>query len=261
MAAFSADPTQLERLYTEHIHELFALAYLHTAKPSDAEELLYGLFADISASEKANRLAMSGKDGLLRLAHRSCMDYYLAKMRKPIKERDLDAQRLPFSMSAQLKALLRLSYTMKTPLFLRYRLGLSYEESAKILGCTAGRVKSLVRRGLQKAGISEGETQKALHSIALGSAGTSQRIYDKLTRNLSDKKYMDKQNTRRFKRKMDHAVPYVTLGILLILLFAFLAVNFGWFGTDPGTQIPGLNTSSATASEILNEIKNGAEAA
>lgn len=230
--AFSPDFRQARQVYLSHGAELFALCYLHAEGPKGASALLNTLLCDMAVSPRCWRLASSGREGLFRCAHNVCMEraYARPKRKKKRKNGEPDAPRpsLPFVMTDALRALLRLPAKYKTPLYLRLALGWGAAETAAVMGGSAARVERLVARGLKKAKLTEERARQALRLLAPLPDGPEEQ-WDSFLVDREDKGFAGQQRLRLFKRWMDHAIPYIALGVVVFCVLAYQGVERGWF--------------------------------
>lgn len=241
MAPFSADLSELEALYFSHAEDLFALCYLHTARGGEAFSLMRTALCDMAYSPKQWKLAQSGREGFLRAAHTSCMDYYVKNPHGPKKKRKKKEPEapmlsagaaLPFSLTDSLRRILRLPVKFKTPLFLRLGRGWTAEETARAAGGSPARVDKLVETALKKLGMDREKVRTLLCSLTAGE-DTLQRVWDRFLTDRDDQGFEGKQRLRRFKRWLDNAIPYIALGVVALGAFAFFGVEYGWFTGVP----------------------------
>ena len=223
----------LETLYAEHANELYLLAYIHGTLPSEAMDILKDFFLELLTNPKSDsRLHdenLTPKLSSMRLLHETCMEYYVSKFRKKRKPDELRESSTPFSVTEDLIAILHLPSNLKTPLVLRYGLNLSAEEAGKVLNRSLKSVESACEKALNKLHKTAAEAAKTLESVSLKD-DTHQRIIDKCLVAANENGVSGQQKFRRFKRTLDKIVPYAAAFILLICLFAYAAVEFGWIG-------------------------------
>lgn len=230
--AFSPDLEQARKLYMPYGLELFALCYLHAGGPKGANTLLQTLLCDLITSPRCWRLASASREGLFRCAHNVCMEQYYKrpKRRKKRKKGEAEPPRptLPFVMTDSLRAIIDLPPKYKTPLTLRLALGWGPEESAAVIGGPAARVDRLTARALKKAGLTEERARQALSTVAPLPDGPEEQ-WNSVLVDREDKSFTGQQRLRRFKRWLDHAIPYIALGTIAFCVFAYQAVEHGWF--------------------------------
>lgn len=229
LGKFTADHDLLEKLYLENKDHIFRIAFLHGCRTDEAITLINNTLLDIASSESRTGKSRSGA-GMLHYLHMMCMDFYRKKLRRNIKAEQLRGQSLPFGMTDILIDILHLPPDTKTPLAAHFGCGFSIEDTAKIVGKRpefVTRQLHTAKKRLSK--YSEVEIRESLESVAVNS-DTHQRIIDKFILSITEKGTGPKQSLKRFKRSLDHYVPYITLGLIVFILFCFLAVQFGWFG-------------------------------
>lgn len=247
--AFSADTRQVEALYMAHAPQLFALCYLHAGGPKGAATLLHTLLCDLLLSPRAWRLASSGAPGLFRCAQEICLEQYYRRAKRPKKNspNSPPAPRtaLPFTMTDALRAILDLPAQYKAPLYLRLALGWSAEDAAAAVGGSPQRVDRLAAKALKKTKLTQERARQALLSVAPAPTGP-QELWDGFLVDQADKGFLGKQRLRRFKRWLDHAIPYIALGVIVFCVLAYQGVEQGWFTGQPyepavpmESQIPG----------------------
>lgn len=247
MASFSPDLSQLKELYDQYGADLFALCYLQAGRPAYAQNLMVTALCDMAASPRLWELAVSGREGFLRVGHLNCVD---ASLRRPkrVKRKKGDqgepAPRavLPFSMTDPLRKLMKLPISPRTALFCRERLGLSAQEGARLMGTSPARFDRLAESGLKKAGITAGQARANLEILTLGQ-DTLEDIWEEFLSQQSQGGFATRQRFRRVRRTMDNIVPFLALCVILIGVAAYFGVEYGWFGSDPNAQIP-VSTSS-----------------
>jgi len=230
--AFSPDLEQARQLYLAHGAELFALCYLHAGGPKGANTLLQILLCDLATSPRCWRLANTGKGGLFRCAHNACMEQYYKRPKRKKKRKKGGPEplhtALPFVMTDSLRAIIDLPPKYKTPLYLRVALGWSVEDSAAAIGGPAARVDRLTARALKKARLTGERARQALSTVAPLPDGPEEQ-WNTFLIDREDKNFAGQQRLRRFKRWLDHAIPAIALGTVVFCVFAYQAVEHGWF--------------------------------
>lgn len=229
LGKYQADNDLLEQLYLQNKDPVFRIAFLHGCTTNEAISIINDTLLDLASSE--SRVEKSRTEtGLLHYLHLMCMDFYRKKLRRNIKAEQLRGQNLPFQMTDILIDILRLPPDTKTPLAVHLGCGLSVEETAKITGKGRGFVTRQLHTAKKKLSkYSEAEIRESLESVMV-KTDTHQRISDKFILNITEKGTGPRQSLKRFKRSLDNIVPYITIGILIFILFSFLSVHFGWFG-------------------------------
>ncbi len=262
--AFTPDLDKAREAYLAYGPELFALCYLHAGGPKGTGALLNTLLCDLVYSPRRWALASRGREGLFRCMHSICLDRYYTrpKRQKKRKKGEPEPPRapLPFVMTDSLRALLALPPKYKTPLYLRVCLGWSAAETAAAIGGPAGRVEYLVKRGLKKAKLTPERAKQAMAAVAPLPDGPEEQ-WNLFLIDREDKGFEGQQRLRRFKRGMDHAIPYIALGVVLFCVLAYQGVEHGWFsGQSYAPSLPGEVSSAvdyATATATVFGIDNG----
>lgn len=241
MASFSPDLDQLKELYDQFGADLFALCYLQGGRPVYALDLMVSALCDMAASRKLWKLAVSGREGFLRVGHLNCVD---ASLRRPkrVKRKKGESQDegprtvLPFSMTDPLRKILRLRITPRTALFCQERLGLSPEDSARIMGTSPARCNHLAAAALKKAGITQGQARANLETIAPGEENL-EKVWEEFLSQQRQKGFATRQRFRRTRRVMDTLMPYLAVCVIAIAVLAYAGVEYGWFGSSPYGQV------------------------
>ena len=119
MASFSPDLSQLKELYDQYGADLFALCYLQAGRPAYAQNLMVTVLCDMAASPRLWELAVSGREGFLRVAHLNCVDASLRRPKRIKRKKGEEGDRapraaLPFSMTDPLRKLMRLRISPRT---------------------------------------------------------------------------------------------------------------------------------------------------
>lgn len=149
---------KLAELYADHIVETRRLAYLLTGSREAADDLAQDAFI-----RSFGRLAHLRKEENFRPYLRRTV-VNLAKMRfrrDALEQRHLDAQRSAAPVSTTdiydeglSDALMQLPYRQRAAIVLRFYCDLPDEETAEMLGCATGTVRSLISRGLDALRVS-----------------------------------------------------------------------------------------------------------
>lgn len=143
---------RLAQLYADHIVETRRLAYLLTGSREAADDLAQDAFI-----RSFGRLAhLRNEENFRPYLRRTVVN--LAKMRfrrGALEHRHLDAQKSSAPVSTTdaydeglRDALMQLPYRQRAAIILRFFCDLPDEETATLLGCAPGTVRSLVSRGL-----------------------------------------------------------------------------------------------------------------
>jgi RNA polymerase sigma-70 factor (sigma-E family) len=155
---------RLETLYAAHAPDAARLAYLLTGDRALAEDLvqeafvrMFGRFRDLRNPEafgaylRKTVVNLAKSHFRRRIVERS---YVEREARQPVQTVEQPGHR-----EEMWDVLQRLTPRQRAAVVLRYYEDLSEAQTADVLGCAVGTVKSLVSRGLEqlRAGLSEGE--------------------------------------------------------------------------------------------------------
>lgn len=163
-ATTPAESGRLESLYAAHAPEAARLAYLLTGDKALAEDLvheafvrMFGRFRDLRHPEAFRAYLRKTVVNLVRshFRRRGVERSFLEKeARRPATTVEQPSGRE--EMWDQLK---QLSHRQRAAIVLRYYEDLTEAQTADVLGCAVGTVKSLVSRGLEqlRAELTEGE--------------------------------------------------------------------------------------------------------
>ncbi|MGH2674278.1 MAG: SigE family RNA polymerase sigma factor [Actinomycetota bacterium] len=153
----TAEGGRLGKLYEAHAPEAARLAFLLTGDRSVAEDLvheafvrLFGRFRDIRHPEAFRSYLRATVVNLARshFRRRRVERAYLERQGRPPDDASPD----PGAREEMWDALQRLSPRQRAAVVLRYYEDLTEAQTAEILGCAVGTVKSLVSRGLDRLG-------------------------------------------------------------------------------------------------------------
>ncbi|HZD18370.1 MAG TPA: SigE family RNA polymerase sigma factor [Actinomycetota bacterium] len=148
-------PGRLEELYTRHAPDAYRLAYLLTGDRPLAEDLVQEAFINV-----AGRLRHLRKpDAFHAYLRRTVLNLSRMHFRRRQVERAYLDREVPVAHVGDLtleldarddlwRQLQRLPYRQRAAIVLRYCEGLSDRESADVLRCRPGTVRSLLSRGL-----------------------------------------------------------------------------------------------------------------
>ena len=238
---------QLKELFDQYGADLFALCYLQAGRPAQALDLMAAALCDMAANPRLWAQAASPREGFFRAAYLNCLDNSLRRPKRRKKKKDSPLEEvpraLPFTLTDPLRQVMKLRLAHKAALFCRERLGLSGEESARVLGTSPLRAQRLAESALKKAGITQGQARANLEALAPGPEnleGVWQEVLDQQGRG----GFAARQRCRRARRFLDAAMPYLALGVVAVCAAAYLGVEYGWFGTPytPTQPIEGVIT-------------------
>lgn len=251
MAKQTRSEEQLHGALLSHGDSLFRLFYMHTKKPGEAESLMEAVLLQYAVSTAALQTPEEERRWLLSAAHGVAMDYYAKKLRKNPADEQLRrlGRNLPFSVTKELCAVLRLPYTVLTPLALLSE-GMEEAEAASVARCPLWLLRRRLSRAEKAAGMTLAEILSWVETIELPAEIRGRALYG-TTNAMHDKHFNTNSGVRTFKQRMDRAIPFVALGVISVCVFSVLAVRLGWFGSvfsSTPSAIPGDVYGSAVTS-------------
>ena len=238
---------QLKELFDQYGADLFALCYLQAGRPAQALDLMAAALCDMAANPRLWAQAASPREGFFRAAYLNCLDNSLRRPKRRKKKKDSPLEEvpraLPFTLTDPLRQVMKLRLAHKAALFCRERLGLSGEESARVLGTSPLRAQRLAESALKKAGITQGQAQTNLEALAPGPENL-ERVWQEFLDQQGRGGFAARQRCRRARRFLDAAMPYLALGVVAVCAAAYLGVEYGWFGAPytPTQPIEGVIT-------------------
>lgn len=238
---------QLKELFDQYGADLFALCYLQAGRPAQALDLMAAALCDMAANPRLWAQAASPREGFFRAAYLNCLDNSLRRPKRRKKKKDSPLEEvpraLPFTLTAPLRQVMKLRLAHKAALFCRERLGLSGEESARVLGTSPLRAQRLAESALKKAGVTQGQARANLEALAPGPENL-ERVWQEFLDQQGRGGFAARQRCRRARRFLDAAMPYLALGVVAVCAAAYLGVEYGWFGTPytPTQPIEGVIT-------------------
>ena len=238
---------QLKELFDQYGADLFALCYLQAGRPAQALDLMAAALCDMAANPRLWAQAPSPREGFFRAAYLNCLDNSLRRPKRRKKKKDSPLEEvpraLPFTLTDPLRQVMKLRLAHKAALFCRERLGLSGEESARVLGTSPLRAQRLAESALKKAGITQGQAQTNLEALAPGPENL-ERVWQEFLDQQGRGGFAARQRCRRARRFLDAAMPYLALGVVAVCAAAYLGVEYGWFGAPytPTQPIEGVIT-------------------
>lgn len=238
---------QLKELFDQYGADLFALCYLQAGRPAQALDLMAAALCDMAANPRLWAQAASPREGFFRAAYLNCLDNSLRRPKRRKKKKDSPLEEvpraLPFTLTDPLRQVMKLRLAHKAALFCRERLGLSGEESARVLGTSPLRAQRLAESALKKAGITQGQARANLEALAPGEDNL-ERVWEEFLDQQGRGGFAARQRCRRARRFLDAAMPYLALGVVAVCAAAYLGVEYGWFGAPytPTQPIEGVIT-------------------
>lgn len=238
---------QLKELFDQYGADLFALCYLQAGRPAQALDLMAAALCDMAANPRLWAQAASPREGFFRAAYLNCLDNSLRRPKRRKKKKDSPLEEvpraLPFTLTDPLRQVMKLRLAHKAALFCRERLGLSGEESARVLGTSPLRAQRLAESALKKAGITQGQARANLEALAPGPENL-ERVWQEFLDQQGRGGFAARQRCRRARRFLDAAMPYLALGVVAVCAAAYLGIEYGWFGAPytPTQPIEGVIT-------------------
>lgn len=238
---------QLKELFDQYGADLFALCYLQAGRPAQALDLMAAALCDMAANPRLWAQAASPREGFFRAAYLNCLDNSLRRPKRRKKKKDSPLEEvpraLPFTLTDPLRQVMKLRLAHKAALFCRERLGLSGEESARVLATSPLRAQRLAESALKKAGVTQGQARANLEALAPGPENL-ERVWQEFLDQQGRGGFAARQRCRRARRFLDAAMPYLALGVVAVCAAAYLGVEYGWFGTPytPTQPIEGVIT-------------------
>ena len=238
---------QLKELFDQYGADLFALCYLQAGRPAQALDLMAAALCDMAANPRLWAQAASPREGFFRAAYLNCLDNSLRRPKRRKKKKDSPLEEvpraLPFTLTDPLRQVMKLRLAHKAALFCRERLGLSGEESARVLGTSPLRAQRLAESALKKAGVTQGQARANLEALAPG-PDNLERVWQEFLDQQGRGGFAARQRCRRARRFLDAAMPYLALGVVAVCAAAYLGVEYGWFGAPytPTQPIEGVIT-------------------
>lgn len=238
---------QLKELFDQYGADLFALCYLQAGRPAQALDLMAAALCDMAANPRLWAQAASPREGFFRAAYLNCLDNSLRRPKRRKKKKDSPLEEvpraLPFTLTDPLRQVMKLRLAHKAALFCRERLGLSGEESARVLATSPLRAQRLAKSALKKAGVTQGQARANLEALAPGPENL-ERVWQEFLDQQGRGGFAARQRCRRARRFLDAAMPYLALGVVAVCAAAYLGVEYGWFGTPytPTQPIEGVIT-------------------
>ena len=238
---------QLKELFDQYGADLFALCYLQAGRPAQALDLMAAALCDMAANPRLWTQAPSPREGFFRAAYLNCLDNSLRRPKRRKKKKDSPLEEvpraLPFTLTDPLRQVMKLRLAHKAALFCRERLGLSGEESARVLGTSPLRAQRLAESALKKAGVTQGQARANLEALAPGEDNL-ERVWEEFLDQQGRGGFAARQRCRRARRFLDAAMPYLALGVVAVCAAAYLGVEYGWFGAPytPTQPIEGVIT-------------------
>ena len=238
---------QLKELFDQYGADLFALCYLQAGRPAQALDLMAAALCDMAANPRLWAQAASPREGFFRAAYLNCLDNSLRRPKRRKKKKDSPLEEvpraLPFTLTDPLRQVMKLRLAHKAALFCRERLGLSGEESARVLGTSPLRAQRLAESALKKAGVTQGQARANLEALAPGPENL-ERVWQEFLDQQGRGGFAARQRCRRARRFLDAATPYLALGVVAVCAAAYLGVEYGWFGAPytPTQPIEGVIT-------------------
>lgn len=133
----------------KYIDTIYRLALSRTKSPQYAEDITQDVFVKLMSANKKFESEEHLKAWLLRVTVNLTKDLFASSWYKKTSELDEDVSYTQEEKSDLYYAVMKLPQKYRTVIHLHYYEGYSVEEIAKIIGATAGTVKSQLHRGRQ----------------------------------------------------------------------------------------------------------------
>lgn len=211
---------------------VFRICYMHTKKPRDAQEIMEDVFMQYCLYPQAFENEEAERFWLLRAAHQSCMDYYASKLRKKLSNAQIQryGKDLPFAVTDELCAILKLSYPYQTMLALCF----GEEDTLRFAGRVTGKPGSILKKRAEKAlsltGLSSEDMREWIQTITMPDDMRG-RVQYAILNEARDKHFGINSKAKSFKRRLDRSIPFIALGVVAVCALCVAAVRGGWFGT------------------------------
>ena len=231
----------------------FRICYMHTKSPKTARELLEDVFMQYCLRTKPFKNEEHERFWVLRTVHKTCMDYYAAKLRRnPEDEQILHAGRnLDFIVTDELCEIMKLPYNWLTSLALCCGDEETPAYAAKIIGRSAPSVSKTLHKATEKINMPEEELREWIQTIYMPDDIRS-RIQYNILQETKDKHFTVNSRAKELKRSVDRAAPYAALGVVCFGLLAVAIVRFGWLGTEYVRTPMQEDTGSAVTTDKTN---------
>ena len=239
----------------------FRICYMHTKSPKTARELMEDVFMQYCLRTKPFKNEEHERLWVLRAVHKTCMDYYAAKLRRnPADEQIKHVGRsLDFVVTDELCGIMKLPYNWLTALALCCGDDEPAAYGAKVAGRSAAFVSKILSRAAEKLNLTDEDLREWIQTIYLPDDIRS-RIQYNILQEAKDKHFALNSRTKDLKRGIDRAMPYAGLGVVCFALLAVATVRFGWLGVDyvrtpmqNDTDRPGVVSSEAATEQESNK--------
>ena len=198
-------------MYYENWHQdLYRLCLVLCRSPRDAGQLVFEAFLRLGAVRDRSIGEEEAKSLLFSCAIRLCDDYYLRRMRKRPSRAAMEACGLPFQITDALWDLMSLPFKKRAALCLMHA-GFSPSGAARMAH-------------LRAAPAASEELFAALSSIWMPQED-AQALSDRVYERFSERSVAFENRLHAMKSSLDHAAPYLALGVVALFLFAI------WFSS------------------------------
>lgn len=247
----------------------FRICYMHTKSPKTARELLEDVFMQYCLHTKPFKTEEQERLWVLRTVHKTCMDYYAAKLRRnPADEQIKHAGRsLDFVVTDELCAIMKLPYNWLTALALCCGDDEPAAYGAKVTGRSTAFVSKALHRAAEKLSMTEEDLREWIQTIYMPDDIRS-RIQYNMMQEIKDKHFTVNSYAKALKRGVDRFAPYVALGVVCFSILAVATVRFGWLGIEyvrtpmqEDTDRTGTVSSTVTAEKNNGTGKQDGDAA
>ena len=211
----------------------FRICYMHTKSPKAARDLLEDIFLQYILCNKTFKDDDAERLWVMKTAHKCCMDYYAAKLRRQPSDALIQeaGKNLDFSVTDELCKIMKLPYNHLTALTVFCGDGEDAAYAAKVSGCAASAVERYMQKAAEKTGLSAEDIKEWIQTVYMPD-DIRTRVYYNITAAVKDKHFNINSRAKALKRNVDRAMPYVALGVICFCLLAVAAVRGGWLGVD-----------------------------
>lgn len=257
MAKQIRSESDLQRALLRWGDAAFRICYMHTKKPKDAREIMEDVFMQYCLYPRPFPDEDAERFWVLRATHRTCMDYYAKKLRKKPTNAQLQryGRNLPFAVTDELCAVLRLPYTYQTALALCLGEGESPQFAARVTGRPAPLVNRCIDKAAKLTGLCPDDLREWVETIETPDDLLG-RVQYAILNAMKDKHFGVDSSAQNFKRRLDRSIPYIALGVIAVCVVCVVAVRAGWFGM-PYVRTPEYLDPDGTSSAAGGENASG----
>lgn len=162
LAAQRGDASAWREIYKTYHEKVWSLVVYSIGDSMQAQDVLQTVFLKVFRGLKGFRFKSSLATWIYRIAHNECQDHHRRRGMphvplEAILGTSIEIDRRPIAEDQQAhrerqviiqRALMQLSFKLRTVIVLKYVEGLSYEEMGRVLRCAPGTVASRLNRAL-----------------------------------------------------------------------------------------------------------------